>query len=216
LQTTELLLTFAETQTTKMKENEKAMPIGIENIKTKIHEIRGIKVMLDRDLAELYQEETKVLNQAVKRNKKRFPSDFMFQLTYQEFQILKSQIVTSSWGGIRKLPYAFTEQGLAMLSGLLNSDIAIDVNIKIMRTFVIMRHSISTLTQTNLIVKQIDDKVENLKCYIEDILHDQNDINEDTAIQLELINQTLAELQNDKEQRERLNERKPIGFKINK
>ncbi|MCQ2605324.1 MAG: ORF6N domain-containing protein [Bacteroidales bacterium] len=199
-----------------MKENEKAMPIGIENIKTKIHEIRGIKVMLDRDLAELYQEETKVLNQAVKRNKKRFPSDFMFQLTYQEFQILKSQIVTSSWGGIRKLPYAFTEQGLAMLSGLLNSDIAIDVNIKIMRTFVIMRHSISTLTQTNLIVKQIDDKVENLKCYIEDILHDQNDINEDTAIQLELINQTLAELQNDKEQRERLNERKPIGFKINK
>lgn len=216
MQTTELLLTFAETQTTKMKENEKAMPIGIENIKTKIHEIRGIKVMLDRDLAELYQEETKVLNQAVKRNKKRFPSDFMFQLTYQEFQILKSQIVTSSWGGIRKLPYAFTEQGLAMLSGLLNSDIAIDVNIKIMRTFVIMRHSISTLTQTNLIVKQIDDKVENLKCYIEDILHDQNDINEDTAIQLELINQTLAELQNDKEQRERLNERKPIGFKINK
>ncbi len=216
MQTTELLLTFAETQTTKMKENEKAMPIGIENIKTKIHEIRGIKVMLDRDLAELYQVETKVLNQAVKRNKKRFPSDFMFQLTYQEFQILKSQIVTSSWGGIRKLPYAFTEQGLAMLSGLLNSNIAIDVNIKIMRTFVIMRHSISTLTQTNLIVKQIDDKVENLKCYIEDILHDQNDINEDTAIQLELINQTLAELQNDKKQRERLNERKPIGFKINK
>ena len=91
-------------------------------IQSKIYEIRGVKVMLDKDLASLYQVEVRVLNQAVKRNIKRFPSDFMFQLTKEEWENLKSQFVISSWGGIRKLPYAFTEQGLAMLSGILNSD----------------------------------------------------------------------------------------------
>ena len=101
--------------------------IQIQNL---IYEVRGQKVMLDRDLASLYQVQTKVLNQTVKRNIKRFPADFMFQLTKEEFLNLKSQIVTSSWGGIRKMPFVFTEQGVAMLSGLLNSDIAIDVNIK--------------------------------------------------------------------------------------
>ena len=95
--------------------------------------------MLDKDLADLYGVENKALNQAVKRNIKRFPDDFMFQLTYQEFTHLKSQFVTSSWGGIRKLPYAFTEQGVAMLSGILNSDRAIAVNIQIMRTFTKLR-----------------------------------------------------------------------------
>ena len=90
-------------------------------IQNKIYEIRGCKVMLDFDLAEMYQVETKVLNQSVKRNIKRFPSDFMFQLTKGEWEILKSQFVTSSWGGTRKLPYAFTEQGVAMLSGLLKA-----------------------------------------------------------------------------------------------
>ena len=91
-------------------------------IQSKIYEVRGVKVMLDKDLASLYQVEVRVLNQAVKRNIKRFPSDFMFQLTKEEWENLKSQFVISSWGGIRKLPYAFTEQGLAMLSGILNSD----------------------------------------------------------------------------------------------
>lgn len=94
-------------------------------IQSKIYEVRGVKVMLDKDLASLYQVEVRVLNQAVKRNIKRFPSDFMFQLTKEEWENLKSQFVISSWGGVRKLPYAFTEQGLAMLSGILNSDIAI-------------------------------------------------------------------------------------------
>jgi hypothetical protein len=98
-----------------------------------IREIRGKKVMLDFDLARLYQVETKVLNQAVKRNLKRFPPDFLFQLDIKEFTDLKSQIVTSSWGGTRKPPFAFTEQGVAMLSGLLHSDIAIAANIAIMR-----------------------------------------------------------------------------------
>jgi hypothetical protein len=111
----------------------------LQVIQSKIYEIRGCRVMLDSDLAELYQVETRVLNQAVNRNSKRFPPDFMFQLTETEFKNLISQFVTSSWGGRRKLPLAFTEQGLAMLSGILNSEIAIDVNIQIMRAFVAIR-----------------------------------------------------------------------------
>ena len=110
--------------------------ITIQNL---IYEIRGNKVMLDSDLATLYQVQTKVLNQAVKRNIKRFPEDFMFQLTEDEWKILKSQIVTSKKGGKTKLPYVFTEQGVAMLSGLLNSEVAISVNISIMRAFVQIR-----------------------------------------------------------------------------
>ena len=101
--------------------------------------IRNEKVLLDADLAELYGVETKVLNQAVKRNIKRFPADFMFQLTSSEWSNLKSQSVTSSHGGRRSLPYAFTEQGVAMLSSVLNSERAIEVNIAIMRTFVQLR-----------------------------------------------------------------------------
>ena len=108
-------------------------------IKSKIYEIRGVKVMLDFDLAELYEIETKVFNQSVKRNMDRFPSDFMFQLTNQEFAILRSQIVTSRWGGSRYLPYAFTEHGVAMLASVLKSKKAIDVNINIVRAFIALR-----------------------------------------------------------------------------
>jgi ORF6N domain len=109
-------------------------------IQTRIHEVRGQKVMLDFDLAELYEVLTKNLNLAVKRNSKRFPDDFMFQLTKEEWKNLRLQIETSKGsGGTRYLPYAFTEQGLAMLSGILNSDVAINVNINIMRAFVMMR-----------------------------------------------------------------------------
>ena len=111
----------------------------LELIQSKIYEIREQKVMLDFDLASLYQVETRVLNQAVKRNMKRFPSDFMFQLTSDEWAILKSQFVISSWGGTRKMPYAFTEQGVAMLSGVLKSPRAIEVSINIMDAFVHMR-----------------------------------------------------------------------------
>jgi len=116
--------------------------ITLEDIARRIYFIRGIKVMLDRDLAELYEVETRVLNQAVRRHKKRFPEDFMFQLTKTEFNNLKSQFVISSWGGVRKMPLAFTEQGVAMLSGILNSDKAIEVNIQIMRAFIKLRHMI--------------------------------------------------------------------------
>ena len=115
--------------------------LPVENkVESLIRVIRGQQVMLDRDLAELYGVETKRLNEQVKRNIERFPEDFMFQLTPNEFDNLKSQIATSSWGGVRKLPYAFTEQGVAMLSGVLKSSTAVEANIRIMRAFVSMRH----------------------------------------------------------------------------
>lgn len=117
------------------------MDIQLDQIQNMIYVIRGQKVMLDSDLADLYGVETKVLNQAVKRNLKRFPDDFLFRLTKDEFEILKSQFVTSSseWGGKRKQPLVFTENGVAMLSGILNSDRAIEVNISIMRIFTRLR-----------------------------------------------------------------------------
>ena len=118
--------------------------LTIERITNKIFYIRDKKVMIDRDLAELYGVETKVLKQAVRRNIKRFPNDFMFELTMDEFENLRSQIVTSSWGGARYSPMAFTEQGVAMLSTVLKSDRAIQVNIQIMRAFTQLRQMLST------------------------------------------------------------------------
>lgn len=167
----------------------------LQLIQSKIYEIRGQKVMLDFDLAELYQVETRRLNEAVKRNIKRFPDDFMFQLNGDEWKNLKSQFATSSWGGTRKLPYAFTEQGLAMLSGVLNSDIAIQVNINIMRAFVVVRHQVLN-SPANDRIGQLESHMKELKEYIEEVFTDYNDINDDTRMQLELINETLAELQN--------------------
>ena len=171
----------------------------IQTIQSKIYEIRGQRVMLDRDLAELYQVTTGNLNKSVKRNIRRFPPDFMFQLTKEEFQKLKNDLIfqngISSWGGTRKLPYAFTEQGLAMLSGILNSEIAIDVNISIMRAFVAIRRMAAALPNAAAEVAQLRKDFEDLKLDIEDILHDQNDINEDTRAQIEAISTALAELQ---------------------
>jgi len=111
----------------------------IEIIKNSIHEIRGKKVILDFELAKLYGSETKRLKESVRRNSKRFPIDFMFELTHDEWTNLRSQNASSSWGGQRYLPFAFTEQGVAMLSSVLNSERAIEVNITIMRAFVMMR-----------------------------------------------------------------------------
>lgn len=177
-------------------------------IQSKIYEIRGQQVMFDFDLAALYQVETRILNQSVKRNIKRFPEDFMFQLTVEEWQNLKSQFVISSWGGTRKLPFAFTEQGLAMLSGVLNSDIAIQVNINIMRAFVAVRQMLVNPPVDRL--GNIEKEVKELKEYIEEVFADYNDINDDTRMQLELINQTLAELQAQKRMENK--PRNPIGF----
>ncbi len=193
-------------------------------IQRKIYEIRGQKVILDRDLAALYQVETKVLNQAVKRNKERFPEDFMFQLTHQEWMKvsvnedvadLKSQIVTSNWGGVRKLPYAFTEHGVVMLASLLRSEIAVKMSVQITRAFVAMRQALVALTATEAKVELLNEKIERLNLYIEEVMHDQNDvnemqraINEETAMQLELINQSLAELQ----AKPKAKPMNPVGF----
>jgi hypothetical protein len=115
-----------------------------EIVEKKIFLIRGFKVMLDADLAELYGVPTKVLVQGVKRNSERFPEDFMFRLSKTEFAVLRSQFVTSSWGGRRYPPYAFTEQGVSMLSSVLRSKRAIQVNVQIMRTFVGLRRMIAS------------------------------------------------------------------------
>ena len=126
--------------------NEKEIKIPIERIEHRIYLIRGQKVILDRDLADLYGVPTKALKQAVRRNIDRFPSDFMFELTHQEFVNLRSQIVTSSlpqWGGARYKPMSFTEQGVAMLSSVLRSKRAVHVNIEIMRAFVRLRQMLS-------------------------------------------------------------------------
>ena len=118
--------------------------VAYEVVVSKIVVVRGQRVMITQDLAELYGVEAKVLMQAVKRNVARFPADFMFALSEQEFINLKSQIVTSSWGGLRKMPFAFSEQGVAMLSSVLRSDRAVSVNIEIMRAFVHMRTMIDS------------------------------------------------------------------------
>ena len=129
----------------------------LQVIQTKIYEVRGQKVILDFDLAELYEVQTKNLNLAVKRNLKRFPVDFMFQLTKTEWESLRLQIETSNTrGGTRYLPYAFAEQGVAMLSGILNSDKAIDVNIAIMRAFIALKQFALTNTELNNKLKELE------------------------------------------------------------
>jgi phage regulator Rha-like protein len=129
-----------------------------ESITNKIYFLRDHKVMLDRDLAELYGVETKVFKQAVRRNKERFPDDFMFVLTNQEVRNLRSQIVTSSWGGTRYLPMAFTEQGVAMLSSVLNSKRAIQVNIQIIKAFVGLRQMLATHDDLRQKIEAMEEK----------------------------------------------------------
>ena len=182
----------------------------LQVIQNKIYEIRGTKVMLDRDLAEMYGVETKALNQAVKRNFTRFPEDFMFQLTNQETQNWKSQIVTSNTikMGIRRNPFAFTEHGVIMLASVLRSEIAIQTSILITRAFVAIRKLVSTPPTDK--ITEIQQEIKELKEYIEEAFTDYNDINEDTRMQLELINQAIAELQSKKAFNDKLRPR--IGF----
>jgi hypothetical protein len=158
----------------------KEISIPDEVLMKKIYMVNDTKVMLDRDLAELYQVETKVLNQAVKRNRERFPDDFMFQLTSDQWKNLKSQIVTSSWGGRRTLPYVFTEQGVAMLSSVLKSSVAINVNIQIIRVFTKMRAMLLThndlLIEMEEIRKKVggqDEKIELIFNYLQQFIKEQ-------------------------------------------
>lgn len=140
------------------KGNEALVPV--ESIAQSILLLRGQKVLLDADLAELYGVETKVLLQAVKRNRERFPEDFMFQLTADEFGNLRSQFVTSSWGGRRYAPYVFTEQGVAMLSSVLKSQRAIAVNIEVMRAFVRLREMLSSNKELAAKLNELEHKLE--------------------------------------------------------
>ena len=225
---------------------------AIDVIKHRIYEVRGMQVMLDRDLAELYGVETKRLNEAVRRNIERFPEDFMFKLNKSEWVFLrsqiatlkdctlnidtenvvetnlrsqivtsspektnteesihlKSQIATSSWGGTRKMPNAFTELGIAMLSSVLRSETAIQVNINIMRAFVAIRHAIGAWQGVNLKVEQLSHKVDNLNARVDEILHEQNENNMEMAVQISALNDALDQL------REKPSTpRKRIGFK---
>lgn len=170
------------------------------------------KIILDRDLAKMYGVETRVLNQAVKRNIEHFPEDFMFQLTREEFEDWKSQTVTSNSVkmGIRRMPYAFTELGVAMLSSVLNSKTAIQINISIMRAFVAVRQSVSYITDTDRRLSLLEKNFTELKLDIEEIFKDYNNINENTRLQLDMINEPLAELQADGMSK---NNRRPrVGF----
>ena len=143
------------------EETDNNIMLPNEIIENKIYLIRNKKVMIDSDLAELYEVSTGNLNKAVKRNIKRFPDDFMFQISENEFENLKFQFGISRWGGRRTLPYAFTEQGVAMLSGVLNSDRAINVNIQIMRIFTKIREMLTDNLSIKLEIEEIKKKLQN-------------------------------------------------------
>ncbi|MBQ4432747.1 MAG: ORF6N domain-containing protein [Bacteroidales bacterium] len=191
---------------------------SLEPIKRKIYEIRGRRVMLDSDLAELYLVETKNLKRAVKRNMERFPEDFMFQLTKEEYDSLRCQnftlkdtdnlstVVLTSQNVILKkggrgqhskyLPFAFTREGIAMLSGLLRSEVAVQANISIMRAFFQMQEALLIVSNTQLQLEQIRSEIKQLRTDMNDSLADQNEINELTRVQLDAISDALIELQN--------------------
>jgi hypothetical protein len=152
-----------------MAKKELQILMAEQIILNKIYAIRGEKVMLDQDLAEMYGVETKVFNQSVKRNLERFPKDFMFTLTDKEWQNLRSQIVTSSWGGTRYKPNAFTEQGVAMLSSILNSKTAIEVNIRIIRVFTRLREYALTHKEILLQLSKLEKEVKGNSRDIENI-----------------------------------------------
>jgi hypothetical protein len=186
-----------QTENNRMAKETSELIIPDEIIMNQIYYIRGYKVMLDRDLVSLYGVETKVLKQAVKRNTKRFPNDFMFEMTKQELEIWRSQIVTSKSDkmGLRYSPFCFTEQGVAMLSSVLKSDRAIDVNIRIMRIFTQIRQMLMDNTELRLAIEEIKRKTEN---------NTQN---------IEAVFKYLDELIN---RIDKPKQRKAIGFKINK
>lgn len=164
-------------------------------LQQKIYMIRGQRVMLDYDLAAAYGVETAQLKRQVRRNIERFEGeDFMFEVTREE--LLRCQIGISSWGGNRMNSFAFTELGVAMLSSVLRSPAAIQVNREIMRAFVAFRH-LASLPETADRLAKIESELQTIKKDMDEMLADQNDINEETRLQLDCISQVLAELQND-------------------
>ncbi len=195
-----------------------ANSVQIDTIKSSIYEVRGQRVMLDSDLAELYEVEVSQLKRQVRRNIDRFPEDFMFELTREEYDSLRCQngTIKSGRGQHSKyLPFAFTEEGVAMLSGMLKSKTAVQVNINIMRAFVAIRYAVASMQLSDLRYEQLSHKVDQLNAYVEEILHDQNDINQiqeqtnnEIAVQIEAINEALDQLRDIK-----VEPRTPIGFK---
>jgi phage regulator Rha-like protein len=167
----------------------------LQTIQNLIYDIRGQKVMLDADIAELYGVETRMLNQAIKRNTNRFPKDFMFRLSQKEFTNLKSQIVTSSWGGRRKLPYAFTEHGVTMLASILKSKKAVQMNIAIVRAFI-------ALKQFAINYSELADQIKELK-----------DTTDNRNVQLNQIYNALENLLDEKVEQKKWEDRERIGFK---
>ena len=192
-----------------MKDENALKKMSIEAL---IYEIRGQRVILDYQLAVLYGVETKNLKRAVKANISRFPSDFMFELTKEEFEVLRCRNFTSNnRGGTRYMPYAFTQEGVAMLSGLLRSEVAVKANIHIMRAFVRMRSTLASVDKLSMDIMEMKHQIAELNHYMEDILRDQNDINEETMMQLQLINESLAEMRSEKMSSDV--DRKRIGFR---
>lgn len=169
-------------KTRAMAKKELQALVEEQKILNRIYVVRGQKVMLDEDLAQMYKVETKRLNEQVKRNASRFPKDFMFTLTAKEYENLKSQNATSrSWGGRRKLPSAFTEQGVAMLSSVLNSDVAIEVNIRIIRVFTRLREYALThkeiLVQLSKLEKEVgrnSQDIENIFTVLKELIEKQS------------------------------------------
>jgi len=199
-----------------MKENILPYENSIQDI---IYDIRGAKVMLDYDLASMYEVDVSQLKRQVRRNINRFPEDFMFELTSEEASALRCQngILKTGRGQHSKYPpFAFTEEGVAMLSGVLRSKVAVQVNINIMRAFVAVRQAIAALQSSELRYEQLSHKVDQLNAHVEEILHDQNDINQlqsqfnnELALQIEVINDALDQLREKKEEPDN-----PIGFKL--
>ncbi|MBQ6072249.1 MAG: ORF6N domain-containing protein [Bacteroidales bacterium] len=198
---------------------EKNIQLSDNTIHDIIYDIRGVKVMLDYDLAAMYEVDVSQLKRQVRRNIERFPEDFMFELTAEEVSALRCQngILKTGRGQHSKYPpFAFTEEGVAMLSGVLRSKVAVQVNINIMRAFVAVRQSVAALQSSELRYEQLSHKVDQLNAHVEEILHDQNDINQmqsqfnsEVALQIEVINDALDQLREKK-----ANADNPIGFKV--
>ncbi len=202
---------------------EKEILLASKSMQDLIYDIRGVRVMLDYDLAAIYGVETRTLNQAVKRNMERFPPDFMFRLTEEEWDALVqsgmiSQIVISLLSKRKKTspPYAFTEHGAVMLASVLRSPSAVQMSVMVTRAFIAMRQALSSMLSYDLKIEQISRKVDQLNAHVEEILHDQNDINQmqshfnnELALQIEVINDALDQLREKKTEPSN-----PIGFRV--
>ena len=206
-----------EQQVTKSDFKQDVME-HLEQIRSRIYEVHGVRVMLDFDLAELYQVETRVLKQAVRRNLERFPEDFMFEMTEQEYNSLiislRSQFVTSNErGGRRHMPFAFTEHGVIMLASLLRSEIAVQMSVQITRAFVAMRNYIMSTRHIEAELAELRAKLELLERNDEDNLDAINDLSEDMRNEIATIYDAIAALSVKAQQPGPQPPRQKIGFK---